>query len=266
MRIHPDPDADSSYQNNADLSGSGSTTRLLLENFYHLKIYADPVPDPTYHFDIVPDTDPNFYFIRMQIRMRIQVPKKCWSIRIRMLIHSVPDADPQHDFFSGCGSGSITRLLLENFLSFENWCGSGPGSSLSLSYSSGYRSGFLFYANANPDADPSSKTMRIHPDSDADSSYQNNADPSGSTTRLLLENFYHLKIDADPVPDPVYHFDIFPDTDPNFYFMLIQIRMRIQFPKQCGSIQIRMRIHQDPDADPSGSGCWSTTRLFLENF
>jgi hypothetical protein len=27
-----------------------------------------------------------------------------------------------------------------------------------------------------------------------------------------------------------------------------------------------MRIHQDPDADPSGSGCWSTTRLFLENF
>jgi hypothetical protein len=79
MRIHPDPDADSSYQNNADPSGSGSgsTTRLLLENFYHLKIYADPVPDPTYHFDIVPDTDPNFYFIRMQIRMRIQVPKKC---------------------------------------------------------------------------------------------------------------------------------------------------------------------------------------------
>jgi hypothetical protein len=27
-----------------------------------------------------------------------------------------------------------------------------------------------------------------------------------------------------------------------------------------------MQIHQDPDADPSGSGCWSTTRLFLENF
>jgi hypothetical protein len=102
MRIHPDPDADSSYQNNADPSGSGSTTRLLLENFYHLKIYADPVPDPTYHFDIVPDTDPNFYFMRMQIRMRIQVQKQCGSIQIRMLIQVTKTMrihpDPQHDF------------------------------------------------------------------------------------------------------------------------------------------------------------------------
>jgi hypothetical protein len=42
----------------------------------------------------------------------------------------------------------------------------------------------------------------------------------------------HLQIDADPVPDPAYHFDADPDADPDFYLM----RMRIQVTKM-------MRIH-----------------------
>jgi hypothetical protein len=45
-----------------------------------------------------------------------------------------------------------------------------------------------------------------------------------------------LQIDADPVPDPAYHFDV--DTVPNFYWM--RMRMRIQVTKV-------MRIHADPD-------------------
>jgi hypothetical protein len=38
----------------------------------------------------------------------------------------------------------------------------------------------------------------------------------------------HLQIDADPVPDPAYHFDA--DQDSDFYLMrmLIRIRMRIK--------------------------------------
>jgi hypothetical protein len=64
----------------------------------------------------------------------------------------------------------------------------------------------------------------------------------------------HLQMDADPVPDPAYHFDADPDadTDPNFYLM----RMRIQVIKM-------MRIHADPDPQhcwletlPLGRGSW----------
>jgi hypothetical protein len=62
----------------------------------------------------------------------------------------------------------------------------------------------------------------------------------------------HLQRDADPVPDPAYHFDTDPDaaTDPNFYLMRIQdIKM--------------MRTHADPDPQtccletlPLGRGSW----------
>jgi hypothetical protein len=56
----------------------------------------------------------------------------------------------------------------------------------------------------------------------------------------------HLQIDADPVPDPAYHF--YADPNPDFYLMRMWIRMRIQVTKM-------MRINVDPD--PRGSG--STT-------
>jgi hypothetical protein len=51
----------------------------------------------------------------------------------------------------------------------------------------------------------------------------------------------HLQIDADvdPVPDPAYHFDAYPDADPDPDFYLIRIRKRIQVTKL-------MRIHPDP--------------------
>jgi hypothetical protein len=48
----------------------------------------------------------------------------------------------------------------------------------------------------------------------------------------------HLQIDADPVPDPAYHFDT--DLEPDFYLM----RMRIQITKM-------MRIH-NPDLNSTG--------------
>jgi hypothetical protein len=48
----------------------------------------------------------------------------------------------------------------------------------------------------------------------------------------------HLQRDADP--DPVYHFDLNPDVDPDFYLMRMRIRMLIQVTKM-------MRIHADPD-------------------
>jgi hypothetical protein len=53
----------------------------------------------------------------------------------------------------------------------------------------------------------------------------------------------HLKIDADPVPDPAYHFDADPDANPisDFYCMLIRIPMRIQVTKN--------------DADPDPQHC-----------
>jgi hypothetical protein len=41
----------------------------------HKQTDADPVPDPAYNFDAHPDSDPDFYLMRMRIWMRIQVSK-----------------------------------------------------------------------------------------------------------------------------------------------------------------------------------------------
>jgi hypothetical protein len=35
----------------------------------------------------------------------------------------------------------------------------------------------------------------------------------------------HLQIDADPVPDPAYHFDAVPDVDPGYRTKMMRIRI-----------------------------------------
>jgi hypothetical protein len=59
----------------------------------------------------------------------------------------------------------------------------------------------------------------------------------------------HLQIDADPVPDPAYHFDVGPDADPDLDFYLM--RMRIQLSK--------MMLIADLDADPDPQHCFLET-------
>ena len=156
--------------------GSGSTTRLLLENFFiiwKLMLIVSGSSLLLWHSSGYRSV---FFILcgyESGCRSKIQnnadpsrsgcgfeLPKQCGSIRIR--IHNTTS--------------------LGELLSSENLCRSGPGSNLSVWYSSRYRSEFLFYTNANPDADPSSKKMLIHPDPDADTF----GSGCWSTTRLFL--------------------------------------------------------------------------------
>ena len=129
------------------------------------------------------------------------------------------------------------------------WCSSGCGF------------GYLF--DVVPDTDPDFIYADVN--LNADSSYQNNADPDPQhdfswRTFLSSENW------CGSFPDPVYYFDIVPDTDP-FFFILCGYesgcRSKIQNnadPSRsgCGSIKIRMRIHPVPDADPQHDFSWRT--------
>jgi hypothetical protein len=83
------------------------------------------------------------------------------------------------------------------------------------------------HIDANPDS-----TYHPDADSDADSTYLPDADldpdPNFQIKAQNLEKVLkcipyvlacHLQIDADPVPDPAYHFD----ADPDFYLMRIRV-------------------------------------------
>jgi hypothetical protein len=68
------------------------------------------------------------------------------------------------------------------------------------------------------------------PDADLDSTYHPDADPDAD---------YHFDADPDADSDP----DVFgADPEPDFYFMRIWIRMRIQFTKMMW-IWMRIQIH-----------------------
>ncbi len=96
--------------------------------------------------------------------MRIRIPHiTLMTIRIRFITLITPDnfqirTRTLEKMLKYIGSYSI-----HSGLSSANWCGSGSESSWSLWCGSGCGSGFLF-------------------DADADPSYKNDADPSGSTT------------------------------------------------------------------------------------
>jgi hypothetical protein len=112
-----------------------------------------------YLFDVVPDTDPDFYLCWCKFECGFKLPKQC-------------------------GSGSTTRLLLENFFIIWKLMRIVSGSSLLLWYSSGYRSVFFYFMRIRirmQIQDPKqcgsiqirmrirvTKTMRIHPDPDPD--------------------------------------------------------------------------------------------------
>jgi hypothetical protein len=53
----------------------------ILACHFQIDAYLDPVPDPAYHFDA--DPNPDFYLMRIRIRMLIQVTKM-----IRIQIHT----------------------------------------------------------------------------------------------------------------------------------------------------------------------------------
>jgi hypothetical protein len=86
----------------------------------HLQTDADPdpVPEPAYHFDAVPD----FYFTQMRILERIQVTL-VMRIRMRIRIHNTaPHKDPTsspvprlHEHFQGCAH--LTRIPDRSFQS-----------------------------------------------------------------------------------------------------------------------------------------------------
>jgi hypothetical protein len=75
---------------------------------------------------------------------------------------------------------------------------------------------------------------------DPDSTYHPDADPDpdlifqikAQTLKKVLKKAHipyilacHLQIDADPVPDPAYHF--YADTDPDFYLSRIRIHITV---------------------------------------
>jgi hypothetical protein len=75
--------------------------------------YAVTVPDPA-HFDA--DPDPDFYFMRMQIRMWTQVTKM-------VRVYADPDPDPQHCYQQVKNQEKppfLQFLCLPN--NFEEWC------------------------------------------------------------------------------------------------------------------------------------------------
>ncbi len=81
-------------------------------------------------------------------------------------------------------------------------------------------------STCHPDADPDSDFLfDAGPDADPDSIFHKGLNHWKSAKIVSYSIHFGLSsvIDADPVPDPTYHFDAGPD----FYMMRMRIRMRI---------------------------------------